>query len=461
MAPKQKAKPRAPAAARPKAAPPSGRRRAVRGGDFLGEGTYGCVFSPPIACADPKLTAGIRPGSVSKVFRPDKRSSAVQEMGFRVKLQQLDPQQRYFLYPYMQCDVTRAAVAKPAQAAAPGKEHEKCSHLRGSDEAVGWTAVVMPGAEKDLLEHVFARKGQLGRRDVVALMLTCFRGIELLADSRQAHQDVKPENIVVVKQADGSYDSRLIDFGFLKSEDEYYKTAVNDFLYESMYPINPPEYRFAKAKAAGAYTLEQEMAFQGEHLKDAALRGVVFDRAYQKSFKRLAEDFSRNAAPTTQERMRAMRAFSKSDVYSLGFAMATLCQYLKPPEADAPGEVAAFNALMHDCMMAHPDDRLSAAIAVERAKDIVAPLAAAAPAPPMQPPTQLVQANLPFQTATKLPAMDAAGVRANLPFAPAKQVAAPAYAAGGGTRPRRRKAKPQGRVAARDSLWDTVSAYFR
>lgn len=85
----------------------------MRGGKFLGEGTFGCVVTPPLACGkkkSSKLTrrASIARSDVSKIiktFGDDSDESVQNEIDISNKLKRIDPNERYFIYIKEHCKI--------------------------------------------------------------------------------------------------------------------------------------------------------------------------------------------------------------------------------------------------------------------------------------------------------------------------------------------------------------------
>jgi serine/threonine protein kinase len=333
-----------------------GGARRQSGGDLLGEGSYGCVFRPSVPCRDPAASAAVRPGSVSKVFAPSDagKNSAAEEMRAFAALNELDPAQAVFYYPYLKCDVDRAAVADAANEAArpTSRRHANCSKL-AEQEPDGWSAVLMPGAESDLHTYLKERRGSLTRREAVRLMLNVLVGVQMLVSRGLVHQDIKLQNIVVVRDAAGAVTTRLIDFGWLKTA----VAAAAEFSPNKNYFVNPPEYRFAQGKYNGVSSeglLQRETELLESHAsRDNPKLGVVMaDEKYLRSLLELAA-----AQPTPID-------MAKSDIYSVGISLFLMYSYLVPPEMDEPVMVKFYDELVRAALMPHPAHRVNASDAV-------------------------------------------------------------------------------------------------
>lgn len=166
-----------------------------RGGRFVGSGTYGCGFRPALRCEG---EASRRRGKFAKLVH---QSTAADEMVLRTILMPHDPERQYFLYP--------EAVCEPAPFEA-SDEAAKC-HLKFPDDDPA-RVIIMGKGGKNLQDLT------LRPRDYFPFfesLRNVFRGLAILNANRLAHMDAKPPNIVTRRHADGSFHTRLIDFGLM------------------------------------------------------------------------------------------------------------------------------------------------------------------------------------------------------------------------------------------------------
>ena len=171
------------------------KRRKQRGGRFVGSGTYGCGFRPALRCADEPTR---RRGKFAKLVHQD---TAADEFVLRSILFPRDPTRQYFLYP--------EAICNPARPEAID-ETDKCKLI--FSDANPARIIIMGKGGKDLQV--------LKLRPVEYIpffesLRNVFIGLARLNRDGLAHMDVKPTNIVTRSHADGSFHTRLIDFGLL------------------------------------------------------------------------------------------------------------------------------------------------------------------------------------------------------------------------------------------------------
>lgn len=170
-------------------------RRKQRGGRFVGSGTYGCGFRPALRCEG---EAARRRGKFAKLVH---QSTAREEMMLRDIVVPLDPARNYFLYP--------EAICEPAPFEA-SDEVAKC-HLKFS--AKNPQRVIIMGKGGENLENLTLRP-----REYVPFfesLRNVFSGLMILNTAGLAHMDAKPPNIVTRRHSDGSFHTRLIDFGLM------------------------------------------------------------------------------------------------------------------------------------------------------------------------------------------------------------------------------------------------------
>jgi serine/threonine protein kinase len=85
----------------------------MSGGKFLGEGTFGCVVTPPLSCGKPKSKKlakriSIARNNVSKIiktFGNDSDESVKNEINISNILKRIDPNERYFIYIKEHCTI--------------------------------------------------------------------------------------------------------------------------------------------------------------------------------------------------------------------------------------------------------------------------------------------------------------------------------------------------------------------
>ena len=92
------------------------RKRSLRGGKYVGEGSYGCGYSPAIRC---KGQAVRPPGMFSKVMN---KNDAEEEQAIGKWFQKVDPLQKYFIYSKKYCVLHADMLEMPENNMKPCKK---------------------------------------------------------------------------------------------------------------------------------------------------------------------------------------------------------------------------------------------------------------------------------------------------------------------------------------------------
>lgn len=168
-------------------------RRRQRGGAYIGAGTYGCGFRPALRCDGEAIR---RRGKFAKLVPT---AVADEELALRELLEPRDPHRQYFLYP--------EAICKPAAYEA-SDEIERCKHDFADREAA---RVIIMGKGGENLSRLRLRPREY--LPFFRSLRNLFQGLAVLHADGIAHMDVKPSNIVTRRRPDGTFHTRLIDFG--------------------------------------------------------------------------------------------------------------------------------------------------------------------------------------------------------------------------------------------------------
>ena len=181
------------------------RKHRRKGGALLGQGSYGCVFRPALAC---KGNTRNRPGQISKLMDG---VDAIEELKQRDLFHSVDPAQKYFLYPFEICDPKLPFNTKNnvMRCTVPMKVRKILQSLDGG-ESIGTIKV-------DAAEYPAFFKS----------MTNLFEGLEKAHAKDIIHNDIKPDSIVVAKTDKGYFNSRFIDFGISFKWDDLDRLSAN------------------------------------------------------------------------------------------------------------------------------------------------------------------------------------------------------------------------------------------
>lgn len=172
------------------------------GGKYIGEGTYGCGFSPALRCE------GETKRKVGMFTKLMVISEAVKEQRKAVLLSAVDPKQKYILYPLQVCKVNESLLG-PTN---PENNIASCKKTFAPSRLSQARAVQYLDGGDDL------RKIRLEAADIFPFFKALpylLKGLFKLHFHHIIHGDIKPDNIVVKKLPKGTFDFRFIDISFV------------------------------------------------------------------------------------------------------------------------------------------------------------------------------------------------------------------------------------------------------
>jgi len=390
---------------------------------LVGEGSFGCVFAPPIKCTGPakalrkgapEHSPGVKgangaAGLVSKVFFD--KTDYSNELRTSREVAKIDPSGDLMLIPNSRCDTTREAVLKhPA-----GYLCEKHSEYPEVSLTQTLHQFIMPNGGVRL-DHYIADAaaaegaGALTPKQLLAVMMPVLEGIAALVINRRCHQDIKTSNILVAAARKGSvYEkiaaehnmrevARIIDYSLMIPLSDVY-AAANRRRWKFSYFPYPPEYKMfnyiynalgpgagAGAVAAAASSMKitasasDKDAVLSEVKKNWMSFGERRGKAYYKLFgaakirEAVGDTFAWLATAESRAKLeKALAPFAeKLDVYSLGMVFVDVTRHVSLAGYPHTGRwMRAFRAFVRG--MAHPDPRarLSADEALASARELM------------------------------------------------------------------------------------------
>lgn len=189
------------------------------GGEFIGEGTYGCTFYPHLPCTD-KSTY---PDSIGKIF--SRKSSLDDEKRLNDKILKIDPEGKFTLPFNGVCTVDAKRISikdkmSPCEKFTP-RQKQLIYKYGGIDL-------------KKFYKTYAVEHPDLFIDDIIPLLIPLLDGISTLVQSGLVHTDIKPDNMVYDPKKGQLF---LIDFGLLmKMQDIQYHSGLltHPYLY---YPL--------------------------------------------------------------------------------------------------------------------------------------------------------------------------------------------------------------------------------
>jgi serine/threonine protein kinase len=184
---------------------------------FIGEGTYGCVFRPPIKCKNGKKYGT---GKVSKLMTDRAAQKEVEEYDI---LKNVDPQELYYPGPPISCK------ADPLDASTEIKPND-CKLLKNDPNIDNYSLLIYNDGGVDLnvfceseLDTYLAIDPQK-QTDLFFLNAhNLLKGVQLFIKEDFIHHDIKPGNIVFEPS---TYKFNFIDFGLSKN----YSVLFNELI---------------------------------------------------------------------------------------------------------------------------------------------------------------------------------------------------------------------------------------
>jgi len=192
------------------------------GGAYIDEGSFGCVYRPPLRCED----STDRPKN--KVSKLMKKEDAIKEHNITRVIDKIDNTYRYHL--------KRPTICKPAN---PDKKIDNNLHecfvaaINGAPQQKGWKDRFRILQYKDggvsmdnILKSIFQGNKDLNRMKLIASLENLFYGLREMYEHEFLHGDIKDENILFHKK---TYRYNFIDFGLSYMIDNFDKLTEDDF----------------------------------------------------------------------------------------------------------------------------------------------------------------------------------------------------------------------------------------
>ncbi len=268
---------------------------------YIAEGTYGCVFSPPLKCE--KSTNNTQAG---KIFRT--KSSMREEKKLAEKIKKIDNKGKWTVPYFGNCttDIRKASISDNVN---------NCGWINRYTTEVEQLIYQNGGIDlhqlvtnfKLLDEHFFLD-------DLIPLFVPLLKGLKELHKKEVAHCDIKPPNMLYNFELHKLY---IIDFGLLQSYNKIGKRAT-DYLLQHTYPYYPPEF-----KIYSYMILHNQNISNAYILTNYRLYGIQPFVNYMYQFMDIPTELTKlidkcSADKNTFKSKFNSEYISKIDVYSLG-----------------------------------------------------------------------------------------------------------------------------------------------
>lgn len=233
----------------------------------LGTGTYAVVFRPPLQILD-KIPLNIaNADTVGKVMLCE-RTCVLEEWRVSRLLHQIDPKQRWFIYPIRLTKVFLQEVE-----AASGTHY---GHYGNQGHCI-LNQFIMPYAGETLRKL----NATMGVQLLLGHCVRVAKSIHLLLTKDIIHQDIHDKNLTVL-----SNKCHILDFGMAVTVSTFY-TDKNEMFQDHIYAINPPEYRLINeaflnkfANPKDAISFEQSILARYLNVPDTDLDFIFKSHSY-------------------------------------------------------------------------------------------------------------------------------------------------------------------------------------
>jgi serine/threonine protein kinase len=207
------------------------KRKTKKGGAFISQGTYGCVFGkPPLQCiGEDRRTNRF----VSKLTNAETASDDSRRIDL---LRSIDPHEESFIIPIDSCKFN-------VSSALPTNNLDRCDLLKKPGRGVADTLLFSKHGGKYLHKISLPHDEYL---PFFESLLPLLQGLERLHTSGYSHCDIKDTNILTEKQRNNTFKTRFIDFDLLSKNNEFKGTKIS-YLFKTIYPIWPIELIIASA----------------------------------------------------------------------------------------------------------------------------------------------------------------------------------------------------------------------
>jgi serine/threonine protein kinase len=202
------------------------------GGEFVENGSYGCVFRPAIPCVKNSIT--LKPGMVSKVF--DDAVDAKEEQRFNLKINKLDPKNEFTVKSYGTCD-TDLLKAKE-------EDIYECRYIDSKYFKPKQIIYEDGGIELTDIIHYPRYFKNIYFEDFIPLWLPLVKALVVMKDAGVHHCDIRPANILYNPD---THRLTFIDFGILTTTAQFKKTMIDSALFTHTTSCYPPEMKIFDA----------------------------------------------------------------------------------------------------------------------------------------------------------------------------------------------------------------------
>lgn len=278
--------------------------RKLKGGRYVGQGTYGCVFTePPLKCKsqNSRNTRKV----ISKMLN---RKYANEEYIESQVWADIDPKQEFSIWADKYCKIDPANIKHD-------DEMEKCS-VSYKNNIQSRRLIFYPYGGQDLYKLEPNSKIYINLFKGFANLL---HGISIAHKNNITHMDIKEPNIVV-EVKDKEIVMRFIDFGLQIMTDEFDPSVYKNTMYKNVYIYWPYELAFYDNNTSIKNVNDHYNSFY-DNIRDNVYNYTQKNYFNEEWMVKPVNEFI-NAART----VNLNTLFKKVDIFSLGVVLARLVE---------------------------------------------------------------------------------------------------------------------------------------
>jgi len=202
---------------------------------YVAEGTYGCVYRPPIKCKN-----GIKypAGKISKLMT---RRAAIKEENEYKLIKKADKKNKYYPGPPIRCEPDEVDANSEMT---PGE----CELFEKDPDITKYELLIYNDGGHDLKQFIneelddYLARGMQEQTDMFFLnAYNLFEGIKLFLANDILHHDIKPQNIVFESV---NHRFNYIDFGLIKQKSKLVNDIISGNTHENFHWSYPLEFGF-------------------------------------------------------------------------------------------------------------------------------------------------------------------------------------------------------------------------
>lgn len=323
------------------------------GGKYIGQGTYGCVFSPPLLCKNDKA----RKTGVGKMFiNSEYAENEVNELEF---VKQIDPSGKFTVQMSELCDVPKTNIDKE-------DELEKCSKKK-SGVLVTYDQIILKEKGVDL--YKYASKDSYKFNELLDGFINLANGLIEFEKHSICHRDIKPSNVILIGDEASSYKMKYIDFGLsLKYKEIYTEKQYNILSHPYIY--YPPEFNlYVDHIVKTESTFDDLFNKYKKVIKCFTTIGLSKDtlRAQFEQF----QTMNKHSSIVNIDKYFTQYSADKVDVFSLGITMLEMYTHKNCITDDLNDtQKALINGVLMSCINFNPVQRFTPTVLLSNLKNI-------------------------------------------------------------------------------------------